>query len=86
MAALLSAVGLLLAGATPAAAVDAVDVQHTVLHYETGKHTGIGALHAAQQWHWGDEFLTAYKESVWAPGSAGDPAQAPLLRAPGPQP
>jgi len=60
-------------------AVDAVDVQHTVIHYEEGKHCGMPAFHGAQQWHWGNEFLIAYNYSVWAPGTQGDPLKPPTF-------
>jgi len=61
----------------PAMAMDAVDVQHSVIHYEGGKHCGMPAFHAAQQWQWGDEILTAYNYSVWAPRTEGDPLKPP---------
>jgi len=48
-------------------AIDAVEVQHVVIHYEEGKHCGMPAFHGAQPWQWGDEILTAYNYSVWAP-------------------
>lgn len=60
-------------------AVDTVDVHHTVIHFETGRHTRLAAVDSAQHWHWGDGFLTAYKQSIWAPGSAGDPLKPPCL-------
>jgi len=61
----------------PLPAIDAVNVRHTVIHYEEGKHCGMPAFHGAQQWQWGDEILAAYNYSVWAPGTQGDPLKPP---------